>query len=91
MIYNNPVTYGVDVSIEGMKDTGQKKTTSFQSKKRLKTRAELLSYSANLAIDSSFLAVSMISHLESLMLGATGWISGLTNVFPKRVRSDFQS
>ena len=29
--------------------------------------------------------------LESLMLGATGWISGLTNVFPKTVSGHLQS
>lgn len=36
----------------------------------------------NLMIDLSYCGVDDIA-LESLMLGCTGWISGLTNVFPQ--------
>ncbi|MBT1446491.1 4-hydroxy-tetrahydrodipicolinate synthase [Shewanella sp. JM162201] len=82
MIYNNPVSYGVDIDLEmtavlakepnivAIKEstTDTRRLTELQS--RFGDRFTL------------FCGVDDIA-LESILLGATGWISGLTNVFPR--------
>ncbi|TMO57383.1 dihydrodipicolinate synthase family protein [Pseudoalteromonas aurantia] len=82
MIYNNPITYGVDVSIEGMKVLAQESNIVAVKEATEDTRriTELQS-----AFGDRFIIFGGVDDiaLESLMLGATGWISGLTNVFPK--------
>ncbi|MBD1582747.1 dihydrodipicolinate synthase family protein [Pseudoalteromonas sp. S16_S37] len=82
MIYNNPITYGVDVSIEGMKVLANEENIVAIKEATTDTRriTELQS-----AFGERFIIFGGVDDiaLESLMLGATGWISGLTNVFPK--------
>ena len=82
MIYNNPVSYGVDINLEmtallaeepnivAIKEstTDTRRITELQS--RFGERFQI------------FCGVDDIA-LESVLLGATGWISGLTNVFPR--------
>ncbi|ALU41581.1 dihydrodipicolinate synthase family protein [Pseudoalteromonas rubra] len=82
MIYNNPVTYGVDVSIEGMKVLSEEANIVSVKEATEDTRriSELFSAFGDRYV--VFGGVDDIA-LESLMLGATGWISGLTNVFPR--------
>ncbi|AXQ97840.1 dihydrodipicolinate synthase family protein [Pseudoalteromonas piscicida] len=82
MIYNNPVTYGVDVSIEGMKILAEESNIVSVKEATEDTRriSELFSAFGDRYV--VFGGVDDIA-LESLMLGATGWISGLTNVFPR--------
>lgn len=82
MVYNNPVTYGVDVSIEGMKVLAEEENIVSVKEATEDTRriSELYREFGDRFI--VFGGVDDIA-LESLMLGATGWISGLTNVFPK--------
>lgn len=82
MIYNNPVTYGVDVSIAGMRILAQEKNIVAVKEATEDTRriSELFREFGDRFV--VFGGVDDIA-LESLMLGATGWISGLTNVFPK--------
>lgn len=82
MVYNNPITYGVDVSIEGMKVLAEEKNIVAVKEATEDTRriTELVSEFGDRF--TVFGGVDDIA-LESLMLGATGWISGLTNVFPK--------
>ncbi|MCF2908982.1 dihydrodipicolinate synthase family protein [Pseudoalteromonas sp. DL2-H2.2] len=82
MIYNNPVTYGVDVSIEGMKVLVEEANIVSVKEATEDTRriSELFSAFGDRYV--VFGGVDDIA-LESLMLGATGWISGLTNVFPR--------
>ncbi len=82
MIYNNPVTYGVDVSIEGMKVLAEEETIVAVKEATEDTRRITELFSAFGDRFTVFGGVDDIA-LESLMLGATGWISGLTNVFPK--------
>ena len=82
MIYNNPITYGVDLSIESMKVLTKESNIVSIKEATEDTRriTELKSeFGERFVI---FGGVDDIA-LESLMLGATGWISGLTNVFPK--------
>ncbi|KID57440.1 dihydrodipicolinate synthase [Pseudoalteromonas luteoviolacea] len=82
MIYNNPITYGVDVSIEGMRTLALEDNIVSVKEATEDTRriSELLS-----AFGERFVIFGGVDDiaLESLMLGATGWISGLTNVFPR--------
>ena len=83
MIYNNPVTYGVDVSIEGMRALAAEQNIVSVKEATEDTRriSELFREFGDRFV--VFGGVDDIA-LESLMLGATGWISGLTNVFPKQ-------
>ncbi|MGX5203118.1 4-hydroxy-tetrahydrodipicolinate synthase [Aliikangiella sp. IMCC44632] len=82
MVYNNPVTYGVDVSIQGMKVLAEESNIVAVKEATEDTRriTELFR-----EFDDRFVVFGGVDDiaLESLMLGATGWISGLTNVFPK--------
>lgn len=82
MIYNNPVTYGVDVSIEGMAILAQEPSIVSVKEATTDTRriSELFA-----AFGDRFIVFGGVDDiaLESLMLGCTGWISGLTNVFPQ--------
>jgi len=82
MIYNNPVTYGVDVSLDGMGVLAAEPNIVAIKEATTDTRriSELYSRFGDRFI--VFGGVDDIA-LESLMLGCTGWISGLTNVFPK--------
>ncbi len=82
MVYNNPVTYGVDVSIESMKILAKEKNIVSVKEATEDTRriTELFREFGDRFV--VFGGVDDIA-LESIMLGATGWISGLTNVFPK--------
>ncbi len=82
MIYNNPVTYGVDVSIEGMKVLAKEDNIVSVKEATEDTRRITELFRAFGDRYVVFGGVDDIA-LESLMLGATGWISGLTNVFPK--------
>lgn len=83
MIYNNPVTYGVDVSIEGMKTLAAEDNIVAVKEATEDTRRITELFTAFGDRFTVFGGVDDIA-LESLMLGATGWISGLTNVFPKQ-------
>jgi len=82
MIYNNPVSYGVDLSIEGMKSLTEESNIVAVKESTEDTRRISELYSA---FGDRFIVFGGVDDvaLESLMLGATGWISGLTNVFPK--------
>lgn len=82
MVYNNPITYGVDLSIEGMKILADEENIIAVKEATEDTRriTELFNEFQDRFI--VFGGVDDIA-LESLMLGATGWISGLTNVFPR--------
>lgn len=89
MVYNNPVTYGVDVGIEGMKILAVEKNIVSIKEATEDTRriSELFA-----AFGDRFIIFGGVDDvaLESLMLGCTGWISGLTNVFPKESVAIYQ-
>lgn len=82
MIYNNPITYGVDVSIEGMRTLALEPNIVAVKEATEDTRrvSELFA-----AFNDRFIVFGGVDDiaLESIMLGCTGWISGLTNVFPQ--------
>lgn len=82
MVYNNPVTYGVDVSIEAMATLAKEPTIVSVKEATEDTRRISELYAA---FGDRFIVFGGVDDiaLESLMLGCTGWISGLTNVFPQ--------
>lgn len=82
MIYNNPVSYGVDVSLEMMDQLASCENIVAVKESTTDTRRITELYNR---FDDRFIVFSGVDDiaLESLMLGATGWISGLTNAFPK--------
>lgn len=82
MVYNNPVSYHVDISLESMAQLSEIPNIVAVKESTEDTRRISELYSR---FDQRFTVFSGVDDiaLESLMLGATGWISGLTNVFPQ--------
>jgi len=82
MIYNNPVSYTVDVTVEMFAELADApnivaiKESSEDTRRLVDLRRV---YGDRFTL---FAGVDDIA-LESLMLGAQGWVSGLTNAFPR--------
>jgi 4-hydroxy-tetrahydrodipicolinate synthase len=82
MIYNNPISYGVDVTVDMWADLADVrnivaiKESSEDTRRIVDVQRE---YGDRFVL---FAGVDDIV-LESLMLGAQGWVSGLTNAFPR--------
>lgn len=81
MIYNNPVTYGIDVTIDMMRDLSDQDNIVAIKESTEDTRRITDLYAEFDDRFTIFCGVDDIA-LESLMLGTTGWISGLTSAFP---------
>lgn len=82
MLYNNPVSYGVDINLQMTAILAEEPNIVAIKESTTDTRriTELQSrFGERFQI---FCGVDDIA-LESVLLGATGWISGLTNVFPR--------
>jgi 1-pyrroline-4-hydroxy-2-carboxylate deaminase len=82
MIYNNPVAYRVDVTVDMFRDLADLPNVvaikeSSEDTRRLTDLRR--AYGARFTL---FAGVDDVV-LESLMLGADGWVSGLTNAFPR--------
>jgi len=82
MIYNNPISYGVDVTVEMFQELADLRNVvaikeSSEDTRRLTDLRR--TYGERFTV---FAGVDDIV-LESLMLGAQGWVSGLTNAFPR--------
>jgi len=82
MIYNNPVTYGVDMKPEGFAELAAKE--SVVAIKESSDDPRRITDLKN-AVGERFILFCGVDDLilESLMLGATGWVAGLVNAFPK--------
>jgi 4-hydroxy-tetrahydrodipicolinate synthase len=82
MIYNNPPAYNVDVTPEGFKELASERRVVAikESSENLRRLTDIV----NLTGDryALFCGVDDLV-LESVLLGAVGWVSGLVNVFPK--------
>src|SRR5580704_12481358 len=85
MIYNNPPAYNVDVTPEGFKELASERRVvaikeSSENPRRLTDIVNLTGdrYALFCGVDDLV--------LESVLLGAVGWVSGLVNVFPKENR-----
>jgi len=82
MIYNNPVSYGVDVSVEMFEQLVDVKNVIAVKESSEDTRRLTDLRRAHGERFQLFAGVDDVV-LESLMLGAQGWVSGLTNAFPR--------
>lgn len=85
MCYNNPVSYGVDITPAAFQELADEPTLvaikeSSENVRRITDLANLLGDRYILFAGVDDLA------LESLMLGAVGWVSGLVNAFPNENR-----
>ncbi|WP_226661666.1 dihydrodipicolinate synthase family protein [Microbulbifer aggregans] len=85
MVYNNPACYGVDVSAEAVAELAQ--VPNIVAVKEASDDPRRLTDIANL-VDEDFVLFCGVDDLalESLALGAHGWISGLVNAFPQENR-----
>jgi 1-pyrroline-4-hydroxy-2-carboxylate deaminase len=85
MIYNNPVSYGVDLTPEMFGGLVREKTVV-----AIKESSEKVPRISDLArmYGGRFLLFAGVDDLvlESVMLGACGWVSGLVNAFPEENR-----
>ena len=82
MVYNNPVTYNIDITIDMMKELAEVPNILAVKESTAETRRLTDLYNAFDDRFTVFCGVDDIA-LESLMLGTVGWISGLTSAFPK--------
>ena len=82
MIYNNPVTYGIDIDLE-MTEILAKEPNIVAIKESTTDTRRLTELQTRFGDRFTILCGVDDIALESILLGATGWISGLTNVFPK--------
>src|SRR5438105_9883069 len=85
LCYNNPVTYGVDITPEMF--AGMADEPLFVAIKESSDDVRRITDLKNTCGDryAIFAGVDDLA-LESLMLGATGWVSGLVNAFPAESR-----
>ena len=81
MCYNNPVTYGVDITPEMFADLGDEPTLAAikESSDDVRRITDLINacgerYTLFCGVDDLI--------VESILLGATGWVAGLVNAFP---------
>jgi 4-hydroxy-tetrahydrodipicolinate synthase len=86
MVYNNPVSYGVDISPEAFARLADEPTLvaikeSSEDVRRITDLRNIVGdrYTLFSGVDDLV--------LESIMLGAEGWISGLVNAFPDENRA----
>jgi 4-hydroxy-tetrahydrodipicolinate synthase len=82
MVYNNPVAYGVDVTPQMFADLMDVK--NLVAIKESSDNVRRLTDIINLCGDryTLFCGVDDLI-LESMMLGAVGWVAGLVNAFPE--------
>lgn len=85
MIYNNPVSYAVDVTPPMFADLGDE--PKFVAIKESSENVRRITDLRNVCGDRYLLFAGVDDlALESVMLGATGWVSGLVNAFPAENR-----
>lgn len=82
MLYNNPPAYRVSVSIEAMRQLADRPNIVCLKESAPDTRRFTDLYNA---ISDRYILFAGLDDvaLEGLILGARGWVSGLTNAFPK--------
>jgi 4-hydroxy-tetrahydrodipicolinate synthase len=85
MIYNNPVSYGVDLMPEMLTDLADQ--PKFVCIKESSENVRRITDIKNLCGERYVLFCGVDDLvLESVMLGAVGWVSGLVNAFPAENR-----
>ena len=82
MVYNNPVSYGVDITPEMFADLAEEET--IVALKESSENVRRITDIVNLLGDRFVLFAGVDDLvLESTLLGTVGWVSGLVNVFPE--------
>jgi dihydrodipicolinate synthase/N-acetylneuraminate lyase len=85
MCYNNPVSYGVDITPEMFADLADE--PRFVAIKESSENVRRITDLKNLCGDRYTLLCGVDDLvLESIVLGAVGWVSGLVNAFPEENR-----
>ena len=81
MVYNNPVSYGVDITPEMFADLADEK--NFVAIKESSENVRRITDLKN-ACGERYLLLCGVDDLvlESIVVGAVGWVSGLVNAFP---------
>ena len=82
MVYNNPVSYGVDITPEMFVELADEKTIVAikESSDNIRRVTDIV----NLLADRFVLFAGVDDLvLESTLLGTVGWVAGLVNVFPE--------
>jgi dihydrodipicolinate synthase/N-acetylneuraminate lyase len=86
MIYNNPVSYGVDVTPDGFAQLAD--VPNIVAIKESSEKVHRVTDLVNLFGDRFVLFAGVDDLvLESMLLGVKGWISGLVNAFPHENRA----
>ncbi len=86
MIYNNPVSYGVDVAPEAFLRLAD--VPNIVAIKESSENVRRITDLVNIVADRFILFAGVDDLvLESVMLGAQGWVSGLVNAFPHENRA----
>lgn len=82
MVYNNPVSYGVDITPEMFAELAAEPTLVAikESSENVRRITDLINTVGDRYI--LFCGVDDLV-LESVMLGATGWVAGFVNAFPR--------
>ena len=81
MIYNNPVSYGVDIPPEGFADLADQETLAAIKESSDDPRRITDIFNACGDRYVMFCGVDDLA-MEAAMLGAVGWVAGLVNAFP---------
>ena len=89
MVYNNPVSYKIDIGIESLKELVEIENIVAIKESAEDTRRIIDLQNAFADRLTIFGGVDDIA-LESLLLGAKGWVSGLTNAFPQESVAIYQ-
>jgi 1-pyrroline-4-hydroxy-2-carboxylate deaminase len=85
MVYNNPVSYAVDITPEMFAELADE--PKFVAIKESSENVRRITDLRNVCGDRFLLFAGVDDlALESAMLGATGWVSGLVNAFPAENR-----
>ncbi|MCI0682889.1 MAG: dihydrodipicolinate synthase family protein [Gemmataceae bacterium] len=85
LVYNNPVSYGVDITPPMFADLGDE--PRFVAIKESSENPRRITDLKNACGDRYLLFCGVDDLvLESVYLGATGWVAGLVNAFPKETR-----
>lgn len=85
MIYNNPVSYGVDITPEQFSELADE--PRFVAIKESSENVRRITDLVNLHGDRFLLFCGVDDLvLEAILLGAVGWVSGLVNAFPAENR-----
>ena len=82
MVYNNPVSYGVDITPEMFAELAAEPTLVAikESSENVRRITDLINTVGDRYV--LFCGVDDLV-LESVMLGATGWVAGFVNAFPR--------